>query len=205
MCNEYRCQLVQGAVNDNKICFKKHLELLYTFSGTFWTSHALVPTPCNAKALLKLASFGRWRYRRNRSWNRCSIDWPVSSHRLIAINKGLHSHFLLGEIHFCHISIIIHELLYFIPNLKRCSSNREHREKIVQLPIYLHKPGSLEWMQNTFWTLRVRATSLLFKRRTRSKFNVLIFDVSSSSNGYASISNSAAFRARANYMKKSSH
>lgn len=47
-------------------------------------------------------------------------------------------------------------------------------------------------MKFTFWTLRVKATNLLFNRRTRSKFRVLIFDVSSSNNGYASISNSDA-------------
>jgi len=35
----------------------------------------------------------------------------------------------------------------------------------------------------TFWTLLVNATSLLFRRRTRSKLRVLIFVVSSSNNG----------------------
>lgn len=44
----------------------------------------------------------------------------------------------------------------------------------------------------TFCTIRVKATSLLFKRLTRSKLSVLIFDVSSSNKGYASISSLAA-------------
>ena len=128
-CYTYRCQLVQGAINDNKICFQQHLKLLYTFRRTFWAPHALMSAPCNAQAFLKLPGFRGWRNRRNRSRNRCTIGWSVSHHRLITIEWCLHPLFLLSKIHFSHISIIIHELLYFIPNLIDITQKREQREK----------------------------------------------------------------------------
>jgi hypothetical protein len=113
---------------------------------------------------------------------------------LIAIERWFHPTFLFSEIHFSHISIIIHELLNLIPYLDT-SKFRENKNSGIDInQILIARKGKASEIRYTFWTLRVKATSLLFNRRTRSKFNVLILDVSSSSNGYASISNSAAFR-----------
>lgn len=120
----YRSQLIKSAINDHKVRFQQHFQLIDVLHGAFWALDTLMLAPREAHSSIKLAGV-RWgsnRRNRGRDWC-CNPIQMVSKSRLLAIYWWFWSFLLFRKIHFGHITIIIHQLLNLIPDLSKKASN----------------------------------------------------------------------------------